>query len=57
MDNVIPAFFSEEFYSGLFNKIKYGGGPKRAEAWLIAQGYHPSFVKAIMKKMIRERGW
>ena len=56
-ENVIFAVFVPKFYDEVFNFIKYNGGHVRAEAWLLSQGYHSSFVTAVIKKLLRERGW
>lgn len=57
VDNVIPAFFGDEVYNDVYTLIKHGGGVLKAEESLIKSGYHPSFAKAVVKKIMRERGW
>lgn len=56
MDNVIPADFSNEFRSNVFTNIKYYG-VKRTETAYLEAGYHPSFVKAIIRSIMRYEGW
>lgn len=56
-NNVIPAFFGEQIYRDVEMIIKQHGGPEKCKIILKDQGYHPSFVNAIVKKLISERGW
>lgn len=55
--NVVPAFFDVRAYDEIYRMIKFEGGPVRTEKRLLEMGYHPSFVAAVMRKMLRERGW
>ncbi len=55
--NVIPAYFGEAVYDEVYNQMKFAGGPAKTEQGLLADGYHPSFVKAVVKKLCKERGW
>lgn len=54
--NVIPADFSPSYQDEIYLFIKHNG-VKNAQAALIGAGFHPSFVKAIVKKIMRTRGW
>ncbi|MGZ3742725.1 MAG: hypothetical protein ACXVB1_00210 [Pseudobdellovibrionaceae bacterium] len=54
--NVIHAFFNPEFKKQVYIEIKYRG-VKRAEINLIAQGFHPSFVRALIRNITRTMGW
>ena len=56
-ENVIPAFFGEQIYRDVECIIKQHGGPVRCVEILTSQGYHPSYVGAVVKKLISERGW
>jgi hypothetical protein len=55
--NVIVAHFGEEVYMDIFNRIKFQGGPHQIESALIKDGHHQSWVKAVVKKIMKERGW
>jgi fructosamine-3-kinase len=57
LENVIVAIFDPKFYDDLYNRVKFGGGHVKAEAWLLDQGLHPSFVKVAIKKILSSRGW
>lgn len=58
VDNLIHCEFSEEFYSAVFNMIKFQGGHVKTEKRLVDEfKLHPSVAKAVVKKMLRERGW
>lgn len=54
--NLVPVCFHPSFVNEQFLNVKYLG-MQRAKENLLAKGYHPSFVKAVLKKIIRERGW
>lgn len=54
--NVIVVIFDPEFHEEIFKSIKYQG-VKRTEASLIDQGFHPSFVKVAIKRIMGTRGW
>lgn len=57
LSQFIPARFDETFFHELWTFIKFQGGINRAEQWLLSQKYHPSFVKAAIKKIMATRGW
>jgi len=57
MDNVIEANFYPEFRREVYMLIKSFGGPKKTEAGMIADGFHPSFAKAIVRSISRREGW
>jgi hypothetical protein len=54
--NVIVAHFGEEMYQTVFNMLKMAGRAK-TEQIMLESGNHPSYVKAVIKKIMRERGW
>jgi hypothetical protein len=56
MDNVILANFDPQVKLSVYQSIKYLG-VKRVEEMLMAQGLHPSFVKAIIRNIMRNIGW
>lgn len=56
-ENVIPAFFTNKAYDEVFRMIKLEGGVERTRQRLLRLGYKESFVKALLEKMMRERGW
>ena len=56
-NNVIFVEFSPSFYNDLFLKIKFQGGIVKAEQWLLSQGYHPTFAKVAVKRIMKTRGW
>lgn len=56
--NVIPAGFGPEIYEDVWQRIKFQGGPAKTEKVMIESfGLHPSFVRAVIRKIMRERGW
>lgn len=55
-ENIIPVIFTKEFFDNLYTYIKYNGHVK-AESWLLSQGFHATFVKCAIKKILSERGW
>lgn len=56
--NVIPAGFGDDIYNDVFQRIKFQGGPAKTEKVMIeAFGLHPSYVRALIRKIMRERGW
>lgn len=56
-DNVIQAYFGSASYEIIYRMIKFEGGTLVTEKALLDSGQHPSFVKAVIKKICRERGW
>lgn len=54
--NVIHAVFSPAFRMYLAGLIKQFGAPK-VKALMITDGYHPAFVEAICKSILRREGW
>lgn len=58
-DNVIHINFKPEVFDEVFRMIKFEGGPEKTRQRLLGEQFrwHPSFVKAVMKKIMHERGW
>lgn len=54
--NVIPACFDPKFKLDVFTSIKYHG-IKRTEKEMLAGGFHPSFVRALIRNVTRTMGW
>lgn len=54
--NIIPANFDPEFKIKVFTLIKYNG-LKCTENFLLTEGFHPSFAKAIIRNITRTMGW
>ena len=57
MDNIITVNFTEEFRKEIFLLIKHRGGPKYTEKILIDAGFHPSFIKGLIRNIMRKDGW
>jgi len=54
--NVIPACFEPKLKLEVYTSIKFLG-IKRAEKELLSSGFHPSFVKALIRNITRTMGW
>ena len=54
--NVVYADFSDKFLIDTYHTVKFCG-IDRTERMLIDQGHHPSFAKAIIRKIMRTLGW
>lgn len=57
MNNLIQAYFDAASVDLIHRMIKFEGGTLVAEKALLDSGHHPSYVKAVIKKICRERGW
>ena len=55
-DNVIAAVFSPRFRADVYQMIR-ACGVNRAKEQMINDGFHPSFVNAIVKSIIGKEGW
>lgn len=56
VDNVIPACFDPKFKMEIFTSIKYVG-IKRTHKEMLDAGFHPSFVRALVRNITRTMGW
>lgn len=54
--NPIQAYFNLGFRIQVVGNIKSFGIGK-TEQWMLDGGFHPAFVKAIIKNVIRKEGW
>lgn len=54
--NVIHVDFSPQVLNDLAMWVKQMG-VERVRQGMLAAGDHPSYVKAILKKILTERGW
>lgn len=53
--NVVPAIFDPEFTEKVYHLMKLQGGVPTSNA-LIAQGHHPAFVNALLKRIRKTKG-
>lgn len=56
MDNVIPADFSPDMFMDVVMTVKQYGFEHTKKTMLKAE-YHPSFVNAILKKVLKRNAW
>lgn len=54
--SLIQVNFTKTYEDEIFGFIKFNG-VKKTESALIHSGFHPSFVRAMLKKIMRTRGW
>jgi hypothetical protein len=54
--NVIAAEFHPDFFEHLFRSIKYYGVKRTEKAYLDAN-FHPSFVTAAIRRILRKGDW
>lgn len=54
--NVTPAVFDPLFLAEVTTSVKQWG-LVRTEKSLLENGFHPSFVKAILRKIMRSNSW
>lgn len=57
MENVIKAYFTHDAFMTVVMNVKSNGFSATEKHMLEVEELHPSFVKAILKKVMKRNAW